>query len=242
MSPISPGGARLTFYHAVEEGTTINVIRSGVTYVPSLRFDTDTGLLTDAGVYDIQFVRSGAQSLQFAELPEIELIETYYYLIALVGSGPDDLEAVVIPTSRAEVEIALGDLAAPGTIVEAVGNQVPTTEFRRAIEVADLTERLSGAGPFTVFAPVEIALDDMVMTDTEAIENIVLYHVVEGEWFASDLKRGVILTTLQGEDITIRLINGKYYINNSELIETNFPATNGVAHLIDGALRPPVAD
>jgi uncharacterized surface protein with fasciclin (FAS1) repeats len=242
MSPISFGGSRLVFYHAVEQGSTVNIIRDGVTFVPALPYGGDSALLTNAGTYGFQFVRSGDLSFQLAEFPALELQPTTYYLIALAGSSLENVQPFIFPTDRAEVEIAMGSLEAPGTVVETVASDLRTTEFRRAIEVAALTEQLRGEGPYTIFVPVEIALTEVVMTDTTAMASIVEYHIVEGEIYGSQLEGGTTLTTLSGESLQVRFDEGRLNINGARLIETDLAATNGVVHLIDTVLLPPVAE
>lgn len=240
MTAVSFGGSRLVFYHAIEDGSSVNVIRDGVTFVPALAYGIDSALLTNAGTYNFQFVRSGDLSFELATLPMQALEPSYYYLIALVGSSQENTQAVVIPTDYAEVRIALGELEAPGTVVEAVASDPRSTEFRRAIEVANLSELLADPErQFTIFAPTEIALDDFVMTDTIAIEELVKYHIVEGELIGSDLQGGMTLTTLQGETLRVRFRDGRLYIEGSRLVETDIPAVNGVVHLIDNVLLPP---
>ena len=63
-----------------------------------------------------------------------------------------------------------------------------------AAEAAGLVETLQGDGPYTVFAPTYEAFAalpegtlDGLLADTEALSQVLLYHVVPGEVMASDV-------------------------------------------------------
>lgn len=239
MSPINPGGSRLTFYHAVEPAASINILRDGVTLVPGLGFGFETALLTDAGTYSFAFVRSGDLTFQIATLPEQTFRDSYYYLVALVGSSPNDLEPVVIETDRAEVDIAQGRLSAPGSLLNALAAEPRTVMLSRAFETAGLTDVLTGSEPHTVFAPTDDALDTMNLLDSSELADILSYHIVPGEILGAELDGGMSLPTIAGSDLQVRFHIDRLFINDVELLDTNIAATNGVIHLIDGVLTPP---
>jgi uncharacterized surface protein with fasciclin (FAS1) repeats len=46
-------------------------------------------------------------------------------------------------------------------------------------------------------------------------------------------------TLLEGKNITIRVENGKVFINDAEVIITDIVCLNGVIHVIDTVLLPP---
>ena len=121
----------------------------------------------------------------------------------------------------------------------------------------DLVEALSGAGPFTVFAPTNAAfaalLEDLDAyasladfddaADREVLATILQYHVVAGvAAFSTDLSDGQVVTTLQGEDLTIRLDGGVFIDDatevNAEVVLADVEASNGVVHVIDKVLLP----
>ncbi|MFW5714507.1 MAG: fasciclin domain-containing protein [Brevefilum sp.] len=115
-----------------------------------------------------------------------------------------------------------------------------------ALQEAELVETLSGDGPFTVFAPTNAAFEklpegtlDALLADIPALTDILLYHVVSGEVLAEDVVNLSEAETALGENVNIRVEDGKVFINDSEVISTDIMATNGVIHVIDAVLLPP---
>lgn len=114
-----------------------------------------------------------------------------------------------------------------------------------AVVKAGLDETLANDGPFTVFAPTNAAfealfsqlgvngVDDLT---AEQLTPILLYHVVEGSVFSTDLANGMV-PTLNGSDIQVDLSSG-VMINDASVVQANVQATNGVIHVIDKVLIP----
>ncbi|TWO33065.1 fasciclin domain-containing protein [Seonamhaeicola sediminis] len=131
-----------------------------------------------------------------------------------------------------------------------------TPEFSLLLEAATsagLAGVLMGEGPYdqlTVFAPTNQAfLNFLNLTDIEEaktviqgldttlLTNILLYHVVEGRVYSSDLSSGPV-TTLNG---TFNLDLGNLTIDGNAMLKPsllNVQATNGVIHVIDAVLVP----
>ncbi|HIK32661.1 MAG TPA: fasciclin domain-containing protein [Oscillatoriales cyanobacterium M59_W2019_021] len=153
----------------------------------------------------------------------------------------------VMPDSASEsmptAEVA--DTAAEPTIVEiAAGNESFST-LTAALEAAGLLETLSGAGPFTVFAPTNEAfaalpegtLEEWLKPENqEALIEILTYHVVPGKVMSADLADGEV-TTVQGSPVTIDLSNG-VMVGNANVVTADIPASNGVIHVIDTVMIP----
>ncbi|MEP2278505.1 fasciclin domain-containing protein [Maribacter sp.] len=124
-------------------------------------------------------------------------------------------------------------------------------------EGTDLVGTLSSDGPFTVFAPTNDAfttllnqLDDFDSlsdfdTDEERaiLTSILTYHVVSGvAASSSDLNNGMVVTTVQGEDLTIN-IDGDVFIDDAtevdaQVVIADVEASNGIVHVIDKVLLP----
>eukprot|EP00542_Grammatophora_oceanica_P004173 CAMPEP_0194066790 /NCGR_PEP_ID=MMETSP0009_2-20130614/86216_1 /TAXON_ID=210454 /ORGANISM="Grammatophora oceanica, Strain CCMP 410" /LENGTH=263 /DNA_ID=CAMNT_0038719775 /DNA_START=108 /DNA_END=895 /DNA_ORIENTATION=- len=113
---------------------------------------------------------------------------------------------------------------------------------------ASLVETLSGDGPFTVFAPTNDAFDaisealETVAADTEALTNVLLYHVLSGEVLSTDLMDGMMAETVEGSNVTISIDGDVVKINDATVIMADVMATNGVIHVIDAVLLPPEDD
>ncbi len=115
-----------------------------------------------------------------------------------------------------------------------------------ALQEANLTETLRGEGPFTVFAPTDEAFDALpegtleeLLQDPENLTAVLTYHVVPGEYMASDIASMESLTTVQGEDINVTVENDSVMVNNANVTATDIEASNGIIHVIDSVMLPP---
>ena len=114
-----------------------------------------------------------------------------------------------------------------------------------ALVEADLAETLSGEGTFTVFAPTDDAFAALpegtlegLLADKEALSGVLLYHVLGSVVMAESVVEVSEATTLQGSDIAVEVVDGKVFVNDSQVIITDLEASNGVIHVIDKVLIP----
>jgi uncharacterized surface protein with fasciclin (FAS1) repeats len=124
------------------------------------------------------------------------------------------------------------------------------TTLVTAVKQAELVDALSNAGPFTVFAPVNAAfeklpagtVDDLMKPENkEKLVDILQYHVFVGSLKTDLMQDGQTLNQVNGGDITIsKGADGKVKVNNSANIVASIPASNGIIHVIDAVLLPPV--
>lgn len=77
-------------------------------------------------------------------------------------------------------------------------------------------------------------------TDLATLTSILIYHVVPGAIRAADLSEGATVTTVQGDVLTISLMNGPM-VNGANIVTTDIETANGVIHVIDAILMPPSA-
>ncbi len=133
-----------------------------------------------------------------------------------------------------------------GTVVDIAVADGRFTTLVTALQEAELVEALSGKGRFTVFAPTDDAFGKLpegtieaLLADIPTLTDILLYHVVAGRVLAEDVVLLEEAETLLGENISIRVEDGKVYINDAEVIITDIIADNGVIHVIDSVLLPP---
>ncbi len=124
-----------------------------------------------------------------------------------------------------------------------------------AVQAADpaVLEKLSDPeADITVFAPSNeafAALEEQIgeeafaaiLADTEALTQILLYHVIEGAVTAEQAieMAGEEVTTLQGTPVTLRVEDEKVFVNEAEVITPDIQASNGVIHAINAVLLPP---
>ncbi len=137
-------------------------------------------------------------------------------------------------------------MSGPKTVVDvAVGSKDHST-LVAAVKAAGLVETLSGAGPFTIFAPTNAAFAKLPAGTVESLlkpENkdkliaILTYHVVPGKVMAADVKAGKV-KTVNGKEATIAVAGGKVTIDGAAVVATDLAAGNGVIHVIDTVILP----
>ena len=110
-----------------------------------------------------------------------------------------------------------------------------------AVEAAELTEVLSGEGPFTVFAPTDsafAAFGEVDLNDVEALTKILAYHVASGSYMAEELADMTTITTLEGSDLTVEVTDEGVRVNGALVVLADIVCSNGVIHVIDAVLIP----
>lgn len=145
------------------------------------------------------------------------------------------------------------------TIVENASAASDLTTLVTAVKAAGLVETLSGAGPFTVFAPTNDAFAKLPAGTVEGLvkpaakadlTKILTYHVVPGKMSAADLAAAITadggkaeLTTVQGAKLTATASGGKITLTDakggkSTVSQADVNQSNGVVHVIDTVLMP----
>jgi len=122
------------------------------------------------------------------------------------------------------------------------------TTLVAAVKAAGLVDTLKGKGPFTVFAPTNEAfmklpagtVDTILKPENkEKLTGVLTYHVVSGAYKAADIKEGLKLKTVNGQELTFSMKDGKWWINGKAMVTiADVVSTNGVTHVIDGVLLP----
>jgi len=118
-----------------------------------------------------------------------------------------------------------------------------------AVQAAGLVDTLAGPGPFTVFAPTNLAFSKIppealsaLLEDKDALTSVLLRHVVPAKLMGKDVPNGVTpVATAGGEEIEVSGIqwyNIKYVTIKSSAGEAtvsdyDIEATNGVVHIVD---------
>lgn len=158
----------------------------------------------------------------------------------------------VTPTDTADVMVETN-------IVEVAQGNPDFSTLVSALTEAGLAETLSGAGPFTVFAPNNAAFDkvgaDQLQTlmkpeNKAKLASILKYHVVSGKMTAADLTKAISdgggkaeLTTVEGGKLEASVDGSNVKLtdangNTSTVILADLAAKNGVIHAIDTVVMP----
>ncbi len=122
-----------------------------------------------------------------------------------------------------------------------------------AVKAAGLADTLAdNNAKYTVFAPSNDAfaklpagtVETLVAPESKAtLTSILTYHVVPSVALSSDLKDGQMIKTVQGNDLTVKIMDGKVYIVDAkggmaQVTTADVKASNGVVHIIDSVLMP----
>ena len=144
-------------------------------------------------------------------------------------------------------------------IIENAVNSKDHTTLVAAVKAAGLVETLSGAGPFTVFAPTNAAFDMLPKGTVESLlkpENkdklvkILTYHVVKanamsaavgkmikddgGKHTIKTVSGGTLVAMMKGDKIVLQDENG----GTATVTIADVKQSNGVIHVIDHVLLP----
>jgi len=144
-------------------------------------------------------------------------------------------------------------------IVQNAVNSKDHTTLVAAVKAAGLVDTLSGAGPFTVFAPTNAAfaklpagtVDTLVKPENKAmLTKILTYHVVPGRYTAGQIaamaaKMGgtATLKTVEGENLRFMKNGNSWWVidakgGKSRITIPNVMQSNGVIHVVDTVLMP----
>ena len=156
------------------------------------------------------------------------------------------------PTTIPSTAAPAADEMATETIVGTAAANPDVSTLVSAVKAAGLAETLSGAGPFTVFAPTNEAFAKLPPStlasllkpeNKQQLADILTYHVVPAQVMASDVKAGKVKTA-NGSEFTVATNGGDVVItdgqgNKAKVVTTDIAASNGVIHVIDTVLLPP---
>jgi uncharacterized surface protein with fasciclin (FAS1) repeats len=149
--------------------------------------------------------------------------------------------------TEAGVMVGGANMVASKNIVENAAGSADHTTLVSAVKAAGLAETLSGAGPFTVFAPTNEAfaklpagaVDNLLKPEMKKdLTDVLTYHVVPGALRAADLKDGQMLKTVEGKQLKVTVKDGKVMINGATVTIPDVISSNGVTHVVDGVLMP----
>ncbi|MEM1327657.1 MAG: fasciclin domain-containing protein, partial [Bacteroidota bacterium] len=146
------------------------------------------------------------------------------------------IDAVLLPEEEEETN----------TVFDIIANSDIHETLEAAIIAADLDEALQGDGPFTVFAPTDDAfdalpdgvLDALLEGPVGDLQNILLYHVLDGTRTADSFIDGQRVLTRQGQTVTVTINDDGVFINDAQVTVADIAADNGVVHVINAVLVP----
>lgn len=164
------------------------------------------------------------------------------------------------PAMAANPEVGGAPMYETKNIVENAVNSKDHTTLVAAVKAAGLVDALQGAGPFTVFAPVNAGFDALPAGTVESLlkpENKVLLtkvltaHVVAGNLSAADIAGKIKasgdgyfhMKTLSGDSLSATMKGKNLYVvdesgNASKVTIGDVNQSNGVIHVVNMVLVP----
>jgi uncharacterized surface protein with fasciclin (FAS1) repeats len=186
---------------------------------------------------------------------------------AALGQVTGTVQPVPSPTSAGSVAQApvtpLPFLARPAptnnTIAAYPAATATLSTLSAGLRATSMEATLAGAGPYTLFAPTNAAfarlapgsVDTLLRPENKAsLAKLLGYHVIAGRITLADLKQAIAssggavrLTTIEGDPLTITLINNAMLItdvngNKSYVEQPDVMEANGVVHVVNGVMIP----
>lgn len=157
--------------------------------------------------------------------------------------------------SRLALAAMLTVLAVGGAIVEAqdkrVGQVISTdpklSTLSKAIAAAGLGDSLTGGQALTVLAPTDEAfaklpagtLDNLLKPENkDQLAALLKRHIVVGRLTQDDIKKERDLTSVGGDKLAVKLVNGRLRVGDARVLGKETVATNGVVQTVEEVLVP----
>ncbi len=178
---------------------------------------------------------------------------------AIAQTQQTDTNKTAPATNPAVPAAAVGaPSAATSDVVGVLSSSTDYAPLALAIKTAELEPTLKAAGPFTVFAPNDVAFSKIpkptmedLMKDHGKLAKLLKYHVVAGKYTKADIikllgtgKGKTTLKTVDGEPLVLS-VNDKSNLqivdakgNAALVISFDTMASNGVIHGLNGVLTP----
>jgi uncharacterized surface protein with fasciclin (FAS1) repeats len=142
-------------------------------------------------------------------------------------------------------------------ILQALSGSADHKTLAQAVQVAGLTETLSGAQPYTLFAPTDAAFqklsggaDELVAPEAKGqLVALLTGHIVPGMVTAQDLGRAIDrgkgkaqLATVGGSNLTFSRDGDSIVVTDAaggqaRVTQADMLQSNGVVHSVDGVLK-----
>ncbi len=198
---------------------------------------------------------------------DLQAGQTYATTASTAGPGDTQLSVLIEKTGAAvkvngAANVTSADVTATNGVIHVVdavllplnvvGHAAANSNFSSLVGAlgaasGDLVSVLSGAGPFTVFAPLNSAFAEIAaVTATltpEQLAKVLTYHVVGGNVRSSALTNGMSVATVNGENFTVNIAGSTVTLTDanggiSTVVLTDVQATNGVIHVLNKVIIP----
>ena len=118
--------------------------------------------------------------------------------------------------------------------------------LKKGVHASDIDQLLSSTGPFTFFAPSDLAFEKLEKGKMEKLlepqnraqlADLLNNHIVAGKVSFKELKDGDKLTTVNGKQLVVKEKDGVVQIGEGSVMARELKISNGVMHLVDTVIQ-----
>jgi uncharacterized surface protein with fasciclin (FAS1) repeats len=131
-------------------------------------------------------------------------------------------------------------------ITQVVNVDKTLRSLKKTVHASDLDQLLSSTGPYTLFAPSDLAfeklekglVENLLEPNNRAkLTDLLNNHIVNGKILFRELKGGDKLTTINGKELLVQEKDGKISIGGTNILPRDAKISNGAMHLADAVFQ-----
>jgi uncharacterized surface protein with fasciclin (FAS1) repeats len=132
------------------------------------------------------------------------------------------------------------------TILQIANADKSLSLFTKGLKTSELESKLAETGPFTILAPVNLALGKLTsLTYDQLLEpanrgkllDLLSGYIIVGKKMLYDFRNEQKLSMLNGNQLTISIKNGSTLVNGAKILAHDKQGSNGVVHLLDSTFQ-----
>ena len=152
---------------------------------------------------------------------------------------------IVLATAVAWGLAGCASMNQPVNLADTLARESQLSTLNSLVQKAGLQDTLK-SGEFTVFAPSNEAFKavpaktlEELAANPARLKEVITYHVVAGKVMAANVKTGSV-KTVQGVNVALARAGAFVTVEDALVTQADVAATNGVVHVVDRVLMPPV--
>jgi len=246
----------LTCFFASSVSATIHTVNAGFPYYSPSSLNINVGdtveWVNDGGTHDVnaninsQTVMSFNNPVSF-QSPITSITNAIIHTQIFTLPGVYNYDCSVYGHASAGMVGSI-TVTPSNTIYDIVSNS-PTHNFLKICldttsldaVFSDLNQDLTLFAPsddaFLALAPGTVAA---LLADLTLLTDILKHHAVQGTALAASLTNNLVVQTLLGTDVTVTTNSTGVFIDNAQVTFADIIADNGVVHVINAILLPPM--
>lgn len=118
--------------------------------------------------------------------------------------------------------------------------------IKKGVHASDMDQVLSSTGPYTFFAPIDLAFEKLAKgfmetmlepTNRNQLADLIKNHLISGKINFNELKDGDKLVTVNKTELLVTIKEGVVKIGSATIIARDAKISNGIIHLSDTVLQ-----